>query len=900
MLDMLQSIRELKARPPDVPFGVVPRPRLSERLTTGTAGPVTLVCAGPGASKTLTVAAWVKSEDAPWPVGWLSLDASDNSVHSFWSSVLFTLSECGGLPDDSGLREITPAAGFGPEQLLEVRARLVELPLPIVLVLDDFQEITDDDTLTSFGELVDHLPASLRLVLISRSDPTLRLHRLRASGQLTEIRTSQLAFNDDETATLFASAGIPLRSDQVALIRERTEGWPVGVRLAALSIDRENIDASIRRLSGTDGAIADYLVGEVMRRLSPEHRDFLLRTSIVERISGPLADEITGRSDSQSLLENFAKANAFVMGIGDGGGWFTYHRMLRDLLSLRLALEQPDAERQANRAAAEWFSLNDDHIVAIRHWLLAGERDAAGRILLRIIPKVLSPEGPELAAVVAPLAAEATDDPCLTTLLAAAMCHFRQWEIPEMERDARAAHQFLDEAGESRASAEGVLMLFEVAAARFSADSAAVARITAQVIDLVDRTPRRTLPAGPAFRVIALINQAGAQLWNGLDDDTAAVLKNAAEQAARLDLVLPQLNAIGHLALVDAFGGRCAAAENYTTQATEIIDRRGWGSEPQALATYLAQALVELARQRPTEAAHHVRRGLAASAGHTDRSLRLALGIAWVEVMVGRQDASGALAADSRMVDGLRRTPCASAYLRRWSAVAGAEALLLAGRPEQAVTRLAAEIGDPADQDGIGAIARDSTLTARERVCLSRAALALGDDAVLAILEPVLTSPASDKEAVIGAHLLHAVLATRGHRDAAALAALGTALELAHTENIRRPFVSIGDRVDSLLNRYRHLDGTYSSFAGEILTLLRPVSASAPTTAVTGNLTERLTEREAIVLRYLPTMLKAGEIADDLFVSVNTVKAHLRAIYRKLGVANRREAVEKARVAGLL
>ena len=898
MLDLMQPVRALKARPPDVPFGLVPRPQLAERLTKGTTGAVTLVCAGPGTSKTLTVASWAKSDDVPWPIGWLSLDASDNTLQSFWSSVLYTLSECGGLPQDSRLRDITPAAGFGPDELLDVRSWLAEAPRPIVLVLDDFQEITDENALTSFGELLDHLPESLRLVLISRSDPTLRLHRLRASGQLTEIRTAELAFTDRETAELFEVAGLPLRPEQVTVVRERTEGWPVGVRLAALSLDRDHLQAGIQRLSGTDNAIADYLIGEVLQRMSLEESDFLLRTSVVERISGPLADALTGRTDSHSLLEQFSKANAFVMSIGNGSGWFSYHRMLRELLLFRLAFERPEALRRAHGAAAQWYFTNGDHLEAITQWIAAGDYEAAGGALLRIIPKVVSPEGPALAAAVAPLAADAGEKPSLPSLLASAVCHYHRYEMPALQRDIAAARQFLDEAGDSRASAEVTLLLFDVVVSRFRGDSQAVQSLSGQVVDLVDRTPRRMLPAGPAFRIIAVLNQAAAQVWTGIDTATETTLAEGAQQASELGLLMPQLNAIGHLALLDAIRGRCSSTERRATQATAIIDRRGWGSEPQALATYLAQALVELAKGCPTEAGHHVRRGLAASGHHTDRALRLALGAAWVEVAIGRRDERAALAADARLVEGLARTPNPPATLRRWAAVVGAEALLLAGEPEKAVARIAAGMAVTDDVDSNSTLGASTRLVARERICLARAALSTGQTAAVpALIEPVLSPGTMYLEASIAAHLLQAVLADRSHRDAAAFTAMGAAIELAHAEGIRRPFVVIGDRVETVLHRYRLMGGRQDAFAADVLALLRPSSSPQVADSVT---IDRLTEREAMVLRYLPTMLKAGEIADDLFVSVNTVKAHLRAIYRKLQVANRREAVEKARATGLL
>ncbi|MGS0688943.1 hypothetical protein ACVBEQ_27975, partial [Nakamurella sp. GG22] len=351
----LQSVLAVKTQPPAAPPGIVDRPALTDMLTSGTTRPITLVSAGPGAGKTLTVAAWVRSEDSRIPIGWLSLDASDNDLRSFWTNIILALVASGGVPESSPLRDITPANQFGATEVLELRCRLTELPRPVVLVLDDFQEIVDDGILTSFGELVDHLPATLRLVLLTRADPMLRLHRLRVDGILTEIRTGDLAFDNSETKELFERHGIALSSDQAAALQLRTEGWAAGVRLAALSLNRDDIAAGIQRFSGSERSVAEYLIGEVTEQLSSRDREFLLRTSIVERVNGPLAEHLTGRVDSQELLESLVRANAFVVGLGERGEWFSYHRLLRELLQHRLSLEQPSTAVEMHRRAAQWM-----------------------------------------------------------------------------------------------------------------------------------------------------------------------------------------------------------------------------------------------------------------------------------------------------------------------------------------------------------------------------------------------------------------------------------------------------------------------------------------------------------------------------------------------------------------
>ncbi len=293
---------------------------------------------------------------APGRVAWLSLDNADNDPRTFWSDLLGALAESGAVPQGSPLGDIIPAAGFGATEALQVRSRLADLPSPVVLVLDDFHEITSDTVLETFERLVEHQPAPLRLVVLTRADPVLRLHRLRVSGNLTEIRTHDLAFTEAEAAELFDLQGMHLQPDQLDVLRTRTEGWPAGLRLAAMSLDPADIEGGIARFSGSERSVADYLIGEVIDRLPREDRDFLLKTSIVENLTGDLADQLTGRGDSQQVLERLVGANAFVVAMGEKNEWFSYHPLLRELMRHRLALEQPRAVADLHRLAAQWMT----------------------------------------------------------------------------------------------------------------------------------------------------------------------------------------------------------------------------------------------------------------------------------------------------------------------------------------------------------------------------------------------------------------------------------------------------------------------------------------------------------------------------------------------------------------
>jgi LuxR family maltose regulon positive regulatory protein len=890
VLDHLSSVRELKARPPTVPPRLVPRPSLTGRLTAAARLPVTLVCAGPGAGKTLTVASWVAAGATPGPVGWLSVDSSDSDPVVFWSDLVWAVIRSGGVPTNSSLRELALTTVFGAAELMTVLDRLAELPTPVVLVLDDFHEITNSAVLDSFGHLVDHLPPTLRLVLLSRADPVLRLHRLRVSGQLTEIRADDLAFTELETAELFRGAGVRLTDSQVTTLRNRTEGWPAGLRLAAMSLDPQDVQAGIDRFSGTDRAVADYLIGEVTRLLPAADRDFLLAVSVVDRVSGPLADQLTGRGDGQLVLEQFVQTNAFVVGLGSDGQWFRLHPLLLELMRHRLALERSAWKTELHRRAAAWLAGHADPIEATRQWISAGDERQAGRTLMAAIPKLLTPQGPALAAAVAPLAAAASSAPSLTALLSAAVWHYHRREYQAMLRDAVDAADYRDEAdADVRPAVEVVLNQLRLVGQRAAGDPAGVIATARNILRLIDGVPRHLLPGRPVYRVLASVNLASAQVWTGRpggdSDELEQLLEKGAAEADALGLPLTRLNAHSHLAVLEAMRGRCRAADRRTAELLDAADRHGWGSEPQFLAALLARALVELGRQRPASAAGFLQRGLTASRGETDRSIRLAMGVAATLVAVGQSDLAAAVAADQRLVAGLTRTPGVPHQLRRWAAVAGAEVQLLDGHPTQALAR----IGAPTDTTDF--------VTSWERVCLARAHLALNHTAAAeGVISPLLepSSPPFLEPAVAG-WLLHSVLASHHRRDAVAMTAVTTALDLAQPEGIRRPFLIIGPPLIPILTRYEHLGTGHRSLVGDLLEQLtrRPKG-------VDPGLLDQLTERELAVLQYLPTMLKAGEIADDLTVSVNTVKAHLRSVYRKLGVTSRREAVDRARTLGLL
>lgn len=830
------------------------------------------------------VAAWGQRQRADHVVAWLGLDQIDDTPHAFWSGVLAAIRAAGVMPEDSALADITPASVFGTREVDNLSAGLPDLRRRVVLVLDDFHLIRNQEVLDSFGRLLARLPDRLRLVLITRSDPVLPLHRMRVAGELVEIRSRDLAFGRSEAAELFALEGVQLRDDQLDTLLARTEGWAAGLRLAAMSVDHDDVDASVERVTGSDHAIAEYLVGEVMGRLVPAERDFLLRTSLVDRLCGDLADSITGRTDGQLVLEKLQATNAFVTALDGEDRWFSYHPLLRDLLRHRLLLEQRDAAPEIYRRVAGWMRDHDDPVEAIRYSIKAQDWGSAGRTLLSCIPRILSIQAPALATALEPMARRANVAPGLFELIAACAYHLQRRDYAAMARDNIEAREYLDQApADLRPSAAALLNLFDLAVARMGGDAVRTVQLCENLLQTFDRASRSEIPLARHFRSIATTNLGVGKLWTDDVDEAERLLAEAERQLADLGLDLTALNVVAYQALLDAMVGRCRRADRRTRVALETVDRRGWGSETQGMGLHLAMGLILLARGHAEPASRALGHGLAATSGtETDRAVRLGLAVASVEAAVLRGDVASAMEADLRVQAGIARTPVTPIRMRRWADVAGAAALILGGRPADAIDRL----GELAPDRGFSA--------AWQRVWLARALLDTGAlHRMDGVLRPMTEPGWQYREPVVFARVLLAVLAERQHRDGVALAELSTAVDLAQPEGIRRPFLLLGDRLTGILRRYLVLDGAHPAFATALI-------GEAPETAREDGGLEHLTERELIVLKYLPTMLKAGEIADDLFVSVNTVKAHLRSMYRKLGVSNRREAVERARAIGLL
>jgi LuxR family maltose regulon positive regulatory protein len=862
------------ALPPEQP-GIIVRDRLLAALDAGIRRPLTLISAPPGAGKTALLGSWIASGRAPGSVAWLSLDAADADRRRFWRAVLEALRR-------AGADELATHPRARPGAVVSaLTAALAERAETVVLVLDDFHEVAET-VHADIDQLLHHPPPALRLVIATRADPPLRLARLRVQDQLTELREPDLAMTLGETSQMLLAAGVSIGQDHVRRLWEHTEGWAGALRLAALPLrDDPDPAAFVERFAGDDRAISDYLISEVMSRMSPGDRDFLLRTSIVTVLSGELADALTDRSDGHRHLAELGRAGVLIAPLDRRGEWYRCHALFRELLQAELRSDNAALVPELHRRAASWLADKGDDAAGLMHaveaeawemaarlaresWvdlLLRGEVGAL-RPLIERLPPALAQRDPEVALALASALLDRGDHAAAAKLLATA--------------DAAADRV----PGERRRR-------FDVS---FSALELHVARLRGDLESALEtaREPARRGDLEPGvvdsdLRALALVNLGIAELWTGALDGAAQHLERARAAAAEAGQDWVLLIAIAHLAVLTGTGHDYPRSARHAREAIALAERHGWQRTWPAGAAYLSLGTAQFLWDRFDEAAETIELAREALAGTQERPLRAGLALLRSGILGDRGETEAALAVIEAGVEELGDYPLMPA-MRDWFAIREAMLRAQLGDREQAARLMGR--GSP-----------NGPPTLRNAVVVAQFQLADGDaDQAYETLEPWWDELTESPEGV-QARVVEA-LAREGASDHdGAAEALEQALDLAEPAGLRWALVRFGRPLQPLLARQLRRGTAHRALVGELLEALNGGGRSRASAPL---LVEPLSPRERAVLRYLPTMMSNQEIASELFVSVNTVKTHLKAIYRKLDVADRREAVRRARRLELL
>lgn len=869
------SVLESKITVPGPHKWAISRQRITTLIATGARGPLTVVTGPPGAGKSMALACWAASRPWPGPIAWVTLDVFDNRPETFWSHVTEALRRAGAAIS----AELPALATKQPEVFLRQLALAMAAQDPAVsLVLDDFHLLTEPRSLEGLGYMLRNASTGLHLLLASRTDPVLPLHRYRLTGELTEIRAEDLAFSVSEADLLLAQHGITLAPELLATLTRRGEGWAAGLRLAALSMDgHPDPEQFVKELAAEDGAIAGYLVEEVLNAQPPPVRDLLLKTSILDRVSVGLAGELARNGKVGDAIPALAQANAFVQAIGNG--WYRYHPLFADVLRRKLRHEAPYEVAQLHRRAARWLRRHGtlreavSQAAAARDWKLAA-RMTVGELA---VGTLLDPQaGEPLADALAQMPADPAPRDAASLAVAAAMALRRGHDDACLTRLDRTERLLGRPPPDAEIPSRLAVALIRMALAQRRGDLEAATAAAAHTGSMIAGLPAGLLARHPEARLQELSSRGAVEIWAGRPDDAADTLRPCADVGS--------WDCAGNYALAAVLRGRLSDAEGL---AAAVCAPRGNGRAGNAChpgaAAEVALAWLHLERHQLSEAAGRLSRAENALRAHPDRLLGA---LAWLAA-ARLNLAGGRPGPAAEMIDRARRGWSAPPWLEQRLALVDACARAAAG-DFRAALGAAGRAGPASALPGAVALTR-ARLAAGEPVAAARA---------LAGVSPA--APGETPEYLrLEACLAEAELcygngdASRGRRS------LQQALKLAKKERVLLPFTIQRAWIEPVLRSdpalaaaFRRLFQPADAMTGR--SQARSLAQAPGSGQGAPVLVERLSGRELEVLRHVSRMLSTMEIAGEMHLSADTVKSHLKSIFRKLGVTRRREAVRRA------
>jgi LuxR family transcriptional regulator, maltose regulon positive regulatory protein len=869
---------------PELPGWVVSRPRIEKQIVEGVQGPLTVVTGPPGAGKTMAIASWAASGGAG-PIAWVTLDEYDNRPRSFWSYVVAALRRAG-VTVPAAASALAHGDATGHAFLLGFAAALAGQDPPVVLVLDDLHLVTDPSTLAGLGYVLRNARSGLHVLVASRMDPLLPLHQYRLTGDLTEIRASDLAFSVPEAALLMEQHGVTLPATALESVHRRNEGWPAGLRMAAITLGAHpDPERFVQTLVTDDSPVTSYLVEEVLNAQPPGIRDLLLRTSILSTVNAGIAADLAGGDSAASSLSELARKTGFIQ--PSGHGTYRYHTLFRDVLRLKLRYGQPGSLADLHRRAAEWYRRHGDLPAAVRHAGQTGDGQLAARIVVDelAIGHLIEPKGVELPVEVLRRAPEDPAQPQL--LVASAAVAFADARDQAARALLAAAEQVLEQLPDDQeVPSRLAAALIGLALARRAGDFTAAAAAAAAAEDLISNLAEGTHLEYREAHARMLSGRGAVEFWSGDFDRAASLLHEAASLFGAEDTGAPcgsyeAASCRGYLALLHALRGRLSQAADLAAAATVVADDSRAAQPCAAAAVTLAHVYLE---RNELAKAHSLLK--LADVGLRARPDKLVSAVACLVVARARL-AEGHRSAAADMLARARSGWSPPSWLDHLLTVTESRVYAVAGDARAAMD--AARRANPEHAlDAAVALAHAGLAAADLRAAkdaLGMTGTHAGDTAERVQVEAWLTD----------AHLsFRCGDPTRGRRS------LECALRLAEPQHLRLPFAMERSWLRPALERHTDLAYAHKDVLGPGLVPAGTVPISQTPDSKPPPVVEPLTEREREVLRLAGELLSTEEIAGKLFISVNTVKTHLRTSFRKLGVGDRRDAVRRARGTGLL
>jgi LuxR family maltose regulon positive regulatory protein len=883
---------------------IVLRPHLIERLNAGLQHKLTLISAPAGFGKTTLLSEWITSCERP--VAWLSLDEGDKDTTRFLTYLVATL------------QTVAPNIGKGvlaalqsPQQpptepiLIALLNEITSLPDDFILVLDDYHVVDSKPVDDALAFLLEHLPPQLHLVITTREDPQLPLARLRARGQLTELRHADLRFTLSEAAEfLNRSLGLNLSPDDITALESRTEGWIAGLRLAAISIKgHQDTSSFIQSFTGSHRFVIDYLVEDVLRQQPENVQNFLLSTSILDRLCGPLCDAVllSPSASGQETLESLERANLFLVPLDYERCWYRYHQLFAELLRNRLARAYPDQITELHRRASDWYAQNDLPYEAVTHALAVQDWIRAAEVIERFSDELpmRGERNTQLGWFESFPAHILMDRPRLGLVYAWALFMSNQ-----LDRTDQFLNQLLPYV-QTTPPLLGELFTIRVMVAAYRYNMPAVIELAQQALSQVP--PEEALPRS---RILLSLGVAHYEMGGDI-----AVAKRAFRDAYELGKSLTSssrvgnaplpLTALAYLSEIEWLQGNLRDAARMYEQALELAEQ--WGGQPSIALCFVQWGRASLLYE--WNDLDEARRALQESirTGELWKSSRLLVdpyGLSAL-VMQRRGQAEDALAMIRRAEQITRDSyshpstlgSLALYQIALWTAQNDFQAI--AHWEQQHDTEWQAQIGR----------ARDTLPIVLAHACIARNHQYHEDTALHRAHQ--LIGPALEQAQagglmfnVVRLLMLEVLALSAQGETSSAITALKRLMALAEPEGYVRSFLDLGKPMEEFLS-WSMESGSLSepglrAYASRLLSHFAsayPVASRQPTG---GGLIESLTARELEILRLIAQGLSNREISERLFLAVNTVKGYNRIIFDKLQVQNRTEAVARARELGLL
>ncbi len=863
---------------PPLPPRHIERSRLLSALDIACDAPLTLVAAGPGAGKTVLLSDWARQRTAP--TGWLALTAEDNEPRHFWRLFHSAVRASGVIAQD-GLPLL--AAGSDTIEVLDtLSAHVAELSDPLVLVIDDAHMLTNPEVLGGLDEIIRGWHPRLRLILAARSDPLLPLHRYRLAGQMRELRAVDLAMTRSETRELLAAHNVTLPDREFEVLISRTEGWMAGVRLSAIRMEGVSRPADfVAELALDQGSIGEYLIDEVLEH-QPEHlRRLLIETSFLGEVNGRLAEAITGLDGCGDMLGELAQGNSFVIPLDHTWTRFRYHQLLAETLRYLLRRRAPQLAPTLYRRAASWFEAEGNLRSALYWAVRAGDRPKVAWLLAHGGLTQAFVHGEDFSTSglrnLLPLELAADDE-------LAALSAIADGAILAVTGDRRSAADDLAQVCAQRSelvvSDPDLLMtadLTELILGQRADDACAV---DAAAIRLLARTARNGAGEHESgLRACVQLARARTSFWEGHFEDLDAQLDSALAEAKRDGARAVEVEVLSMAALVSIHRSRHNSADDAMRRARALL-REMPDEEPPATLE-LAIALRAFVTADLSAVARALRKALAEDAIEADPVVAATLVVAQAEVLL-----------DGGRANEARRVLNTGVWADR------TKPTLIVAYRDMLLARIETSLGRARGALALLSVYRGTPFDLAASVQSAGAYLALGDlDSAQNCVRRVLTGTGGPvtRYHLVEAMLCDAEIAQRSNDASRAMEMLVRALELANGD-IARPFNRVADTFAPLLARHPTVAARWPTPLAVLPD--RFVVVVAPKRP--RDLPEALTDREQGVLRFLATSMSTAEISDELCLSVNTVKTHLAAIYRKLAARKRREAVLRARELELL